>query len=180
MSGVALMFRFADARDVAAIVTLVESAYRGDASRAGWTTEADLIDGQRTDVRAVESMLATPGSAMLLAETDGQLAGSCRLDRREGREVYLGMFAVQPSRQGQGWGRQILAEAERVARLDWGASTMVMTVVAQRPELIAWYRRRGYLPTGETRPFPYGQDRVGIPKRSDLHFVVLAKPLTSG
>jgi ribosomal protein S18 acetylase RimI-like enzyme len=180
MSGVALMFRFADARDVAAIVTLVESAYRGDASRVGWTTEADLIDGQRTDVQAVESMLATPGSVMLLAETDGQLAGSCRLDRREDSEVYLGMFAVQPSRQGQGWGRQILAEAERVARRDWGASTMVMTVIAQRQELIAWYRRRGYLPTGEMRPFPYGQDRVGIPKRSDLHFVVLAKPLTSG
>jgi ribosomal protein S18 acetylase RimI-like enzyme len=115
---------------------------------------------------------------MLLAEADSQLAGSCHLDRHAGAEVYLGMFAVQPSRQGQGWGRQILAEAERVALLDWRASTMTMTVIAQRPELIAWYRRRGYLPTGETRPFPYGADRVGTPKRSDLHFVVLAKPLT--
>ncbi len=180
MTGMALMFRFAEAGDVPAIVTLVESAYRGDASRAGWTTEADLIGGRRTDVQAVESILATPGSVMLLAEADGQLAGSCRLDRRDGSEVYLGMFAVQPGRQGQGWGRQILAEAERVARLDWGASTMTMTVIAQRPELIDWYRRRGYLPTGELRPFPYGQDRVGKPKRSDLHFVVLAKPLTPG
>jgi GNAT superfamily N-acetyltransferase len=178
MNGVALTFRFAEARDVPAIVTLVESAYRGDASRAGWTTEADLIDGRRTDERAVESVLAAPGSAMLLAEADSQLAGSCHLDRLAGAEVYLGMFAVQPSRQGQGWGRQILAEAERVARLDWGASTMTLTVIAQRPELIAWYRRRGYLPTGETRPFPYGADRAGIPKRADLHFVVLAKPLT--
>jgi ribosomal protein S18 acetylase RimI-like enzyme len=173
----ALTFRFAEACDVPAIVTLVESAYRGDASRAGWTTEADLIDGRRTDEQAVESVLAAPGSAMLLAEADSQLAGSCRLDRHADAEVYLGMFAVQPSRQGQGWGRQILAEAERVARLDWGASTMTMTVIAQRPELIAWYRRRGYLPTGETRPFPYGQDRVGVPRRTDLHFVVLAKPL---
>jgi GNAT superfamily N-acetyltransferase len=173
----ALTFRFAKACDVPSIVTLVESAYRGDASRAGWTTEADLIDGRRTDERAVESVLAATGSAMLLAEADGQLAGSCHLNRHADAEVYLGMFAVQPSRQGQGWGRQILAEAERVARLDWGASTMTLTVIAQRPELIAWYRRRGYLPTGETRPFPYGQDRVGVPKRSDLHFVVLAKPL---
>jgi ribosomal protein S18 acetylase RimI-like enzyme len=176
----ALTFRFAEARDVPAIVTLVESAYRGDASRAGWTSEADLLGGRRTDVQAVESVLAAPGSAMLLAEADGQLAGSCRLDRHAGAEVYLGMFAVQPSRQGQGWGRQILTEAERVARLDWGASTMTMTVIAQRTELIAWYRRRGYLPTGETRPFPYGADRVGMPKRSDLHFVVLAKPLIAG
>ena len=163
-----------------AIVALVESAYRGDAGRAGWTTEADLLDGQRTDAQAVESVLAAPCSVMLLAEADSQLAGSCHLDRRAGAEVYLGMFAVQPSRQGQGWGRQILAEAERVARHDWGASTMVMTVIAQRPELISWYQRRGYLATGETRPFHYGKDRVGIPKRSDLHFVVLAKPLTSG
>jgi ribosomal protein S18 acetylase RimI-like enzyme len=177
MNSVALTFRFAEARDVPAIVTLVESAYRGDASRAGWTTEADLLGGQRTDVRAVESVLAAPGSVMLLAETGGQLAGSCHLDRHAGAEVYLGMFAVQPSGQGQGWGRQILAEAERVARLDWGANTMTMTVIAQRPELIAWYQRRGYLPTGETKPFPYGEVRAGIPRRSDLHFVVLAKPL---
>jgi ribosomal protein S18 acetylase RimI-like enzyme len=173
----ALTFRFAEARDVPAIVGLIESAYRGQASRAGWTSEADLLDGRRTDVHAVESALAAPGSEMLVAEADGGLAGSCHLDRQAEAEVYLGMFAVQPSCQGQGWGRQILAEAERVARFDWGASTMVMTVIAQRSELIAWYRRRGYLPTGETKPFPYGDDRVGIPQRSDLHFVVLAKPL---
>ena len=179
MTDVTITFRFAGARDVPAIVALVESAYRGDASRAGWTTEADLLDGNRTDVQAVESLLAAPGSAMLLAEADDQLAASCHLDRRAGAEVYLGMLAVQPSGQGQGWGRQILAEAERIARLDWEASTMTMTVIAQRQELIAWYQRRGYVPTGETKPFPYGDDRGGIPRRSDLHFVVLAKPLTS-
>jgi GNAT superfamily N-acetyltransferase len=177
--GVALTFRFATACDVPAIVTLVESAYRGDASQAGWTTEAHLLDGQRTDVQAVESLLATPGSAMLLADSDGRLAGSCHLHRSAGAEVYLGMFAVQPKRQGQGSGRQILAEAERIARLDWAASTMILTVLAQRPELIAWYQRRGYVPTGETRPFPYGDARKGMPRRSDLHFVVLAKRLTA-
>jgi GNAT superfamily N-acetyltransferase len=174
----ALTFRFAEACDASAIVDLVQSAYRGDAGQAGWTTEAGLVDGQRTDLQTVESLLAAPGSAMLLAEADGQLAGSCHLERRAGAEVYLGLFAVQPERQGQGSGRQILAEAERIARLDWAASTMVMAVMAQRVELIAWYERRGYLPTGETKPFPYGDDRGGIPRRSDLHFVVLAKRLT--
>ncbi|HTZ91767.1 MAG TPA: GNAT family N-acetyltransferase [Streptosporangiaceae bacterium] len=173
----ALTFRFAEASDAPAIVALVQSAYRGDASRAGWTTEADLLDGQRTDLQAVERLLATPESAMLLAESDGQLAGSCHLDRRARAETYLGMLAVRPSGQGRGSGRQILAEAERIARLDWGARTMVMTVIAQRPDLIAWYQRRGYLPTGETKPFPYGDVRKGIPRRPDLHFVVLAKRL---
>jgi len=177
MMRVTLTFRFAEARDVPAIVALVESAYRGDASREGWTTEADLLDGNRTDVQAVESVLAAPGSVMLLAEADGDLAASCHLDRHAGDAVCLGMLAVQPRSQGQGWGRQILAEAERVARADWSASTMTMSVIAQRPELIAWYQRRGYLPTGETKPFPYGEDRSGVPRRSDLHFVVLAKPL---
>ena len=92
-------------------------------------------------------------------------------------EVYFGMFSVRPGRQGQGWGRQILAEAERLARDDWGATTMVLSVLAPRGELIAWYERRGYRRTGESRPFPYGNARYGIPKRPDLSFVVLAKPL---
>jgi ribosomal protein S18 acetylase RimI-like enzyme len=177
MAHVTLVFRLAEERDVPAIVGLIESAYRGEASRAGWTTEADLIGGQRTDADAVLAVLRTPGSAMLLAEADGQLAGCCQLERRPQAQVYLGMFSVRPGRQGQGWGREILAEAERLARDDWGARTMVMTVLAQRGELIAWYERRGYRPTGESKPFPYGNARFGIPKRPDLSFVVLAKPL---
>jgi len=173
-----LSFRSASTADVAEIVRLVESAYRGDASRTGWTTEADLLDGQRTDADAVAEMLRQPDSTVLLAdEDDGQLVGCCRLERRPGGEAYFGMFSVQPVRQGGGVGRQLLAEAERMARDDWAATTMVMTVIAQRAELIAWYERRGYRRTGETEPFPYGNDRYGIPRRPDLVFAVLAKPL---
>jgi len=185
----ALAFRFAEERDVPAVVALIESAYRGEASRAGWTTEADLLDGQRTDADAVLAVVRAPGRAMLLAEAeaeaeaeteaeaDGQLAGCCQLERRPSAEAYFGMFSVRPGRQGQGWGRQILAEAERLARDDCGAATMVMSVLAQRGELIAWYERRGYHRTGESRPFPYGNARYGIPKRPDLSFVTLSKPL---
>jgi ribosomal protein S18 acetylase RimI-like enzyme len=193
MADVALMFRFADAGDAAAVVTLVESAYRGESSRAGWTTEADLLDGPRTDAEAIAAVLAGPGSSMLLAEADGQLVGCCLLElpgppptapalstSPSTAEVYFGMFAVRPGRQGQGWGRQILAEAERLARDQWSASTMVLSVLAQRPDLIAWYERRGYRRTGESRPFPYGNERVGVPKRPDLSFAVLAKPLVGG
>jgi ribosomal protein S18 acetylase RimI-like enzyme len=174
-----LAFRFAQTGDVAAIVDLVESAYRGDASRAGWTTEADLLDGRRTDAEAISALLAQPGSAMLLAEAGGQLVGCCALEQRP-PEAYFGMFAVRPGRQGQGWGGQILAEAERLAGDQWSASTMVLRVLAQRPELIAWYERRGYRRTGETTPFPQENARFGVPKRPDLSFAVLAKPLVGG
>ena len=188
-----LAFRFAHADDVPAVVDLVESAYRGESSRAGWTTEADLLDGRRTDAEAISTLLAAPGSVMLLAEADGQLVGCCHLEQLRPpppapalstspftAEAYFGMFAVRPGRQGQGWGRQILAEAERLARDEWSASTMVLSVLAQRPDLIAWYERRGYRRTGETRPFPYENARFGVPKRPDLSFAVLAKPLAAG
>jgi ribosomal protein S18 acetylase RimI-like enzyme len=172
-----LAFRFAHAGDIPAIVALVDSAYRGEASRAGWTTEADLLDGHRTDAEAIASALARPGRTMLLAEAGGQIVGCCQLERRTRGEAYFGMFAVQPGRQGHGCGRQILSEAERLARDDWSATTMVMSVLAQRPELIAWYERRGYTRTGETSPFPYGNERFGVPKRPDLSFAILAKSL---
>jgi ribosomal protein S18 acetylase RimI-like enzyme len=177
MTAGTLTFRVAEHGDIPAIVELVDSAYRGDASRAGWTTEADLLDGQRTDARAVAEIVASPGRVMLLAEADGVLAGCCQLERRPPAGAYFGMFSVWPTAQGQGWGRQILAEAERLAREQWGAATMMMTVLEQRQDLIGWYERRGYLPTGESRPFPYGNARFGIPRRADLSFVVLAKSL---
>lgn len=174
---VALTFRLAGPADVAAIVDLVQSAYRGDASRAGWTTEADLLDGQRTDTEAVAAIVAARGCAMLVAEAGGRLAGCCQLERWPGGVAYFGMFAVRPSSQGRGRGRQILAEAERLARDEWGAVSMVMTVLAQRQDLIAWYQRRGYRLTGRSMPFPYGDERFGVPKRPDLRFVELAKRL---
>jgi len=170
------MFRHATSADVVPIVRLVESAYRGDASRAGWTTEADLLDGQRTDAAAVAEIVGIAGSTVLLGEDGGQLVGCCHIELRP-EAAYFGMFSVQPALQGAGVGRQLLAEAERVAAVEWAATTMEMTVLAQRTELIEWYERRGYQLTGETRPFPYGNERYGLPRRPDLVFAVLRKPL---
>ena len=161
------------------MVALVESAYRGDVSRSGWTTEADLLDGQRTDADAVAAMVADADGCVLLAETaDGELVGCCRVERME-RRAHFGMFAVDPARQAERIGGRLLAAAEDLAR-GWPADEMEMTVIAQRAELIAWYERRGYQRTGETRPFPYGDERFGKPRRDDLHFVVLTKPLRNG
>ena len=164
-----------------AIVELVESAYRGDASRVGWTTEADLLDGQRTDVEAVTETITTASSVMLLTVDEaGRLMACCQLDGRDNGVAYFGMFAVRPEAQGSGIGGELLLEAERYAQAELAAGTLEMTVIGQRSELIAWYERRGYRRTGETRPFPYGDERFGLPRRDDLHFVVLAKALTPG
>lgn len=169
-------FRAATRGDVAAIVALVESAYRGDISRTGWTTEADLLDGQRTDPVSVGDLIERPGSTMLLAEQHGALLACANLERR-GDAAYFGMFSVRPDLQGAGIGRAMLAEAERMAREDWRSAEMQMTVISVRDELIAWYERRGYRRTGERKPFPYGDARFGLPKRDDLEFIVLEKGL---
>ena len=171
-----LTFRLASGHDVAGIVALVESAYRGEVSRQGWTTEADLLDGQRTDAEEVHALLTSAESCFLLAEQNGEVCGSLWLSAH-GPLVHLGMFAVQPTLQAQALGRALLAQAEQVARTRWAATVMEMTVITQRVELIAWYERRGYSKTGEERPFPSGNPRFGVPLRDDLRFLVLRKAL---
>lgn len=181
MNAAGLLFRAAGLDDVEAIVALTESAYRGDASRVGWTTEADLLDGQRTDAQEVAGLIANPGVCLLVAECDGQLVASCVLERllagEHAGDGYFGMFSVRPDAQGHGTGRALLGEAERVARVEWHCRAMRMTVIDVRAELIAWYARRGYQRTGEFKSFPYGDVRFGIPKRNDLRFEWLVKPL---
>ena len=174
-----LTFRDATPADVDALVALIESAYRGDSSRGGWTTEADLLHGRRTDAEGVRAVLAAPDGRMLVAERDGVLLACCQLEQRrhEDRVIgYFGMFAVRPGHQGAGLGREVLAEAERLAR-GWGAGELHMTVIVQRAELIAYYERRGYRRTGELSAFPYGDERFGLPQRDDLAFELLVKPL---
>jgi ribosomal protein S18 acetylase RimI-like enzyme len=170
-------FRIAQPTDVAAIVALVESAYRGDASKQGWTTEADMLEGQRTDPVSVGSLLAKPDSRVLLAETEAGELLACAHVEKLGDAGYFGMFSVRPNLQGSGIGRAVLAEAERVARDEWQCREMQMTVISIRDELVAWYERRGYHRSGVFKPFPYGDARFGIPKRDDLRFEMLVKPL---
>lgn len=172
-----LRFRSATEPDIDDVVALVDSAYRGEGSRNGWTTEADLLEGQRTDAAAVAADIGREGSVVLLAENvEGDLVACAHLEHRQDA-VYFGMFAVRPGLQGAGTGGVVLAEAERRARDEMGASSVEMQVIAQRDDLIAWYERKGYRRTGDTRPFPYGDERFGLPQRDDLHFVVLAKSL---
>ena len=176
-------FRPAVPPDVAAITSLVQRAYRGESSRAGWTTEADLLDGQRVDGAEVQAKVASSAGEVLVGiasedggDDGGRIVACCELEHR-GDAAYFGMFAVEPTRQDSGVGRRLLAFAEERAAQRWGVSRMEMTVIEQRGELIDWYGRRGYRPTGEQRPFPYGDPSKGLPLRPDLVFAVLAKQL---
>jgi GNAT superfamily N-acetyltransferase len=160
------------------VVDLVESAYRGERSKAGWTTEADLLEGQRTDAEAIAAVISSADSRLLLAfDEREEVAACCVMQQLRADRCYFGTFAVRPGSQGGGLGKLVLAEAERVAREEWACDTIEMTVIGQREDLVAWYVRRGYAATGEMRPFPYGDERFGLPKRDDLYFVVLAKSL---
>ncbi|WP_424189209.1 GNAT family N-acetyltransferase [Actinokineospora sp. G85] len=166
-----LTFRPATETDVDALTALVESAYRGRSSEVGWTTESHLLGGQRTSADDVRAKLPL----VVLGESGGEPVVCFELELVDG-DAHFGMFAVRPGTQGAGIGRQALAHAERVA-LERGARQVRLKVIAQRAELIAWYQRRGYELTGETSPFPYGDERFGKPKRPDLVFATLAKAL---
>ncbi len=167
--------RRATGADVQGIVALVESAYRGEASRAGWTTEADLLDGQRTDAREIHEQLADARARFVLAESAARLVGSVLL-REDHDALYLGMLAVHPTLQGQGLGKRLLEAADACAR-ELEKPCVRMTVIRLRHTLIAWYERHGYRRTGQREPFPYGDERFGKPRRADLVFEVLEKQL---
>lgn len=172
----ALAFRAATAADVPMLVALVTSAYRGEASRAGWTTEADLLDGERIDPEVLRDDIARARSRVVVAGRGGAAVACAHVADVDGAG-YFGMFAVVPTLQGAGIGDAVLGECERVARDEWTLPVMRMTVIDVRDALIAWYERRGYRRTGEYRPFPYGDTRFGLPKRADLRFELLEKPL---
>jgi GNAT superfamily N-acetyltransferase len=171
-----IAIRAATQQDIPTLVALVTSAYRGDASRAGWTTEADLLDGQRVDPDSVAEIIDKPGSRVIVFERGARFLACCHIEK-QGDACYFGMFAVDPTLQGGGVGKLAMNEAERAARDDFGCKEMQMTVISVRDELIAWYERRGYRRTGKYKPFPYGDERFGIPKRDDLRFELLVKAL---
>jgi ribosomal protein S18 acetylase RimI-like enzyme len=173
----ALIFATATRDDLVPLHALVESAYRGDAARRGWTHEADLIDGQRTDAESLGATLDDPAQRILLARDGDAIIGCVALTDKGDGTCYLGMLTVAPELQAAGLGRRLIEAGEQAAAAQFGARRIEMTVIAQRAELIAWYERRGYRHTGERRPFPYGDTRFGLPRDETLVFVVLDRRL---
>ena len=165
------------------VAALVNSAYRGEAARRGWTHEAELLAGQRTDAATLRDELDAPDPSviLLLREAPGAPPSACVMMQRfrdddERLVCHLAMLTVAPDRQGRGYGAALIGEVERRARVA-GCAAVEMTVIGARAELLAFYGRRGYAPTGATKPFPYGDERFGRPLRDDLHFVVIEKAL---
>ena len=168
--------RVATADDVPTLVALVNSAYRGESSRAGWATEEHLLGGIRVDEARLQAEIAAEGSVVLVHEEAGDLIACVHLERTGGT-CYLGMLTTKPTLQARGLGRLMIAAAELWAVKHWHSREVHMTVISVRDTLIAWYERRGYARTGERKPFPYGDERWGIPKVEGLEFVVLRKSL---
>jgi len=160
--------------DAAALNQLVNSAYRGDGSRQGWTTEADLLDGTRIDEAAIRELIEKPGTTILTYREAAEILGCVEL-RIEDNKVYLGMLSVNPTTQGKGIGKILIQAAEDFAEEN-GVNKIFMTVISVRQELIDWYVRHGYRLTGEKKPFVVPDTRWGIPKQQ-LEFVVLEKKI---
>ena len=172
----AFEFRVAGHSDVAALVGLVNRAYRPEQAAAGWTHEAHLVAGMRTNASQVEGLMAARGSVLLVGLRDDQLAACVQVEANDGSS-YIGMLAVEPALQAKGLGTQTLEFAERYAAQVQGASRLVMTVVSHRKELVAFYLRRGYQLTGRTEGFP---SYAGKPKQPGLELVDLAKHVAQG
>jgi GNAT superfamily N-acetyltransferase len=165
--------------DYAGIVDLANLAYRGSGSTASWNIETGIIEGQRLNESLLREDLAAKPEAQLLVyrdDPDGPLLGTVWLDKRKDGVWNLGLLTIRPDLQNRQLGRSLLAAAEGFAK-EHGGRRIRMTVVNVRDSLIAWYERRGYRLTGETQPFPYGDERYGRPLRDDLNFVVLEKDI---
>lgn len=158
--------------DVPELNILVNSAYRGEISQKGWTSEAHLLDGLRIDEATLRSYFDDPKITILKnTENDGQITGCVYLEFRAPK-LYVGMFSVAPLLQGKGTGRDLLLAAETYAK-QLNCHTLTMTVISTRIELISWYERRGFKATGETEPFHQGT-KFGIP-RQPIELIVMEK-----
>jgi ribosomal protein S18 acetylase RimI-like enzyme len=176
-----LSFRYAKQEDAAEISHLVNSAYRGDSSRAGWTTEADLIEGARTNESEIINLIEAKNSMLFLCiqcnslDDSEQIVGSVHIEIK-GNTGHLGLFVVNPIMQGSGIGKRFMQAAETQASTEWAVTTMTMSVITSRDELIAFYERRGYKRTGELTPFPTSAGD-SVPKHQGIQFEKMMKEL---
>jgi GNAT superfamily N-acetyltransferase len=160
------------------ISRLVNSVFRGENSKKGWTTEADLLDGIRINVNSVFSLIGRKDSELLIAKVNGGIIGCVHIQKKPGKKGYLGMLSVDVDYQGKGIGNLLMTESERYSKDIFGCSSMEIKVFEKRPELVDYYLRRGYISTGEKTPFIVNV-HFGIPRVNDddLNFIFMEKKL---
>lgn len=161
-------------QDIPALTTLINSAYRGETSKKGWTTEAHLLEGKRTDEQEMTEIFQNPKNTILKFTENDKIIGSVLLVEK-GHQLYLGMLTVSPELQNSGIGKKLLAEAENHAK-SLNLSSIIMTVISVREELIAWYKRHGYVDTGEREAFPESGIHITV-SEEPLEFIFLEKQL---
>ena len=169
-----LGLRIASESDAAEIALLVNRAYRPAPHERCWTHEADLISGPRTSTAQVLSLFRSESCILVLSA--GSKIVACVHLLNEKSRVYIGMLAADPTLQAQGLGKQMLQHAERHAMAHFNASVFKMSVLSSRPELLAFYQRRGYVCTGEIEDYPIAAG-VGQPIIEGLQVVALSKYL---
>lgn len=161
------------------IAKLVNSAYRGETARQGWTSECDIIDGQRTDPESLLELINTENSYIILLESKQtkELIGCCHVEKsKSSPHMYLGMLSVSPTLQNQGIGKALLIIAEKYCKR-FGCGAIEMSVISTRTELQDWYKRHGFVVVGDPELFPYDNPKIGIPKVEGLQFDVLVKSI---
>ncbi|QDW20929.1 GNAT family N-acetyltransferase [Flavobacterium sp. KBS0721] len=168
------MITKATLQDIPSLNILINSAYRGETSKKGWTTEAHLLEGKRTSEEELTAIILDPKNTFLKFTENDQIIGSVLLVEKE-HQLYVGMLTVSPELQNSGIGKKMLAEAENHAK-SLGLSTLSMTVVSVRAELIAWYKRHGYVDTGKREAFPSSDIHINISDKP-LEFIYLEKKI---
>lgn len=168
------MITNATLKDVSQLNTLINSAYRGESSKKGWTTEANILEGLRTTEEELTEIIRNTKNSILKFTENNQILGCVLLINKEPK-LYLGMLTVSPELQNNGIGKQFLQEAEKHA-LALGLTKIVMTVISVRAELIAWYKRHGYVDTGEREAFPTSDVHISISEQP-LEFIILEKKI---
>ncbi|KQX15612.1 GNAT family N-acetyltransferase [Flavobacterium sp. Root420] len=166
------MITKATLQDIPALNILINSAYRGETSKKGWTTEANLLEGKRTNEEELMETILNPKNTILKYTENDKIIGSVLLVEKE-HQLYLGMLTVSPELQNSGIGKKLLAEAENHAK-SLGLSSIIMTVISVREELIAWYKRHGYVDTGEREAFPESGIHITV-SEVPLEFIYLEK-----
>ena len=175
-----LNYRIATEDDCESLWVLIESCFRGEVSCQGWTSEHELLGGQRIDVETLRDIINDSSNVifMFFYLDTNDLVGCVRLQNfPETKTAYLGMLSVSPTLQNRGYGKFILSIAENYAADSWNAEKIEMTVIDLRTELLEFYQRRGYVDSGERKPFPFDDPKFGTAKRRDFEFYLLHKSM---